>query len=566
MRHMLVICFAFICVFSSAQNAVAAPQTMIEKICGFIVKKNKGSFSKEALEQLSSPKRTAYFDKICANPKLVLNVGPLSMYQADQNLGLIYVDRQGALRSIYSFPKFNFKISQAAVTMNDGVILPTYIMTPNDQPSRGTLFERTPYMALGVEMWAYPMSLASQGFTVILQPARGTFLAGGEFEWLDWKREAQDAKSSLDWMSQFPWGKNVIAMGTSYNAFLAMAAGTTQHPNLLAVIAASGPWNPSQDSLSANGYALGALDYLNGLNWDGGLSTGDIENSPFASLVSAYKLKTLPEAVERSRKIFNLKLKTLSPDQLNRNSQDFVEALKKTPVIMFYGFGIKDDQDSREVINLARELKGVKHHYFFAHNEGHSYVPLLSNVLTSYVTDGTTREKLAAKYKLNDLGPYCYIVSYGVENCRNELPFFEMTPLKFHFDDSHPLEASNLGFKLQRGAGFHIRGQREVQIEIELNDKRKDLIFGVQFAICESPVRCTTLQGKGSSMLTALKPGKHIYKLISQHEDYDVSWGDLYIRFGVVTNLGKEVKETVNVKFNSVDVMIPTASELIKIN
>ncbi|HVC69828.1 MAG TPA: CocE/NonD family hydrolase [Acidimicrobiales bacterium] len=100
-------------------------------------------------------------------------------------------------------------------TMSDGVILLADRWHPEGSDGRGpVILLRTPY---GRRQWGGMIGrlFSERGYQVVVQSCRGTFGSGGE--WLPFRHEEADGRSTLDWISQQSWFSGALAtFGPSY--------------------------------------------------------------------------------------------------------------------------------------------------------------------------------------------------------------------------------------------------------------------------------------------------------------------------------------------------------------
>jgi hypothetical protein len=112
--------------------------------------------------------------------------------------------------------------------------------------------------------------------------------------------------------------------------------------------------------------------------------------------------------VKNLSNVGNIDFKSLPANLEFPDNRDFIAELKKAKATMVYTFGIHNDFDSRDVVNLFHELKGTPNHFFFRHNGGHYSRPnklLYSNLLAAY--KDTTEQLNAALTETTKGNPAC---------------------------------------------------------------------------------------------------------------------------------------------------------------
>lgn len=155
--------------------------------------------------------------------------------------------------------------------------LDTHVYLSDADEVHGTLLIRTPYLAL--DPYGYIVTdWLERDFNVVVQSIIGTGESSGDFEYLS-TEEIDDAAATLGWLSTQPFSNGAVVLyGESYDGFLALAGGLTRHPSVSAVVAASAPTDPRQDSFTSGGmveYAL--LKYYLDLSSSQRMSTRDFE-------------------------------------------------------------------------------------------------------------------------------------------------------------------------------------------------------------------------------------------------------------------------------------------------
>ncbi|MFN7949373.1 MAG: CocE/NonD family hydrolase [Blastocatellia bacterium] len=147
--------------------------------------------------------------------------------------------------------KAHYNKSEHQIQMRDGVKLYTVVYSPKDTSQQyPILLQRTPYSAgpYGPEQYrraiAPSLQLAQEGYIVVYQDVRGTFLSEGEFEdvrpFIPHKKsrrdidEASDTYDTIDWLiKNIPNNNGRVGMwGISYPGFYVAAALHDPHPAL----------------------------------------------------------------------------------------------------------------------------------------------------------------------------------------------------------------------------------------------------------------------------------------------------------------------------------------------
>jgi len=144
----------------------------------------------------------------------------------------------------------DYQRTEVMIPMRDGVKLHAVILKPADIPGPlPFLIERTPYGVSGVNRavkFASRPELARSGYIFVDEDIRGRFMSEGEFvmsrpmaDHKDPKAidESTDAYDTVAWLLANISGHNGRAgfVGTSYDGFLAMAAGIDPHPAVKAI-------------------------------------------------------------------------------------------------------------------------------------------------------------------------------------------------------------------------------------------------------------------------------------------------------------------------------------------
>ncbi|UYL09486.1 CocE/NonD family hydrolase [Bdellovibrio sp. SKB1291214] len=515
-------------------SAMAYPSTPVEKICDQYPKRSKllGEAEFEMIQKELINYPADWLQEFClGNPELVLNNGVMTIYRHGQKNAIILINRDRNVADIaFAEISFDYSIAQAAVTMSDGIQIPTLVFKPSLKKATTVpaLLVRSPYFSKGISFTNY-LAAVKNGIAVVLQPARGTSNAPGDFEWLNWKQEAKDANATMNWITQQKWfNGDIYAAGVSYDGFLALAAATTNHPALQAALPTSAPWNPSADSLSAHGNGVLAMKYTTGLNWDGNTRPAAIDKLARTS-------KNYDELLENARRTFGVHLRSLTQKQLAKKSEDFLAALKKTKATMIYSYGFRDDQDSRDVINLAKHMQGLKNHYFVTHGYGHSGFISLS-MLTNMHTEGKAsaseisksvstffKSKSACLVSTDNQGLF-------VKNCSDDVnTIWKVGRVVVTLDQPLHSEKGIINPMWSNPAKANVLGQRKIKLKITA--PAKDLTIAIDTVSVQDGKMEFDTQASGSEIIH-LKKGTNNYEITSQHEFFEfqpTAYG-LYIR------------------------------------
>lgn len=117
----------------------------------------------------------------------------------------------------------------------DGARLLTEVTAPDDGERHPVLLIRTPYGRAFLRWIHDPISIAREGWAVVLQDVRGRNGSDGDFDAMF--QEAADGKAAVDWCASQPWSDGTVAMaGGSYQGFTQWAAAL-ERPQALRAIA-----------------------------------------------------------------------------------------------------------------------------------------------------------------------------------------------------------------------------------------------------------------------------------------------------------------------------------------
>ena len=122
----------------------------------------------------------------------------------------------------------------AMIPMRDEVRLATDIYRPTaDKDPLPVILVRTPYGRNSSR--GYGRGFANHGYVVAIQDVRGTGDSEGEFEL--WINEGNDGYDVVEWLAAQPWSNGRVGMvGSSYGAWVQLAAATERPPHLVTIV------------------------------------------------------------------------------------------------------------------------------------------------------------------------------------------------------------------------------------------------------------------------------------------------------------------------------------------
>lgn len=425
-----------------AGSKAHAQISTLAQVCGFMGGKVAGltSVSLATLNKTINSKNKLS-EENCLTARTLFKVGGVWGFYQEKEGRYIFVlqhlqDISNVMISGAGVPEVQF--NQAEVTMADGVKLPTIIVRNKKTANKPgfTILRRSPYMNHFIGWVGDAVTLALQGYQVVHQPARGTFNAPGELEWLNWRQERSDAKATLDWISAQPWSSQKIALvGTSYDGFLALAGATTFHPNVVAVVAASAPWNPKVDSISGRADVLDVAAYVATLNGLG----NDFEPAHTSMGLASDKNPSIPDFVKSIQAEYNLKFNWIPLDGKFSDNREFVAEIKKSKAPILFSYGLHEDQDSRDILNLAKLIEGTKNHFFLGQSLGHD-MKVAMGIFKKISVAGArsaTEFSAAIKKEFRGYSSCAYLDPEGVEKfCKNTTAeVFPSSPLRLPLRD-----------------------------------------------------------------------------------------------------------------------------------
>jgi dienelactone hydrolase len=467
-----------------------AQVSILAQVCGFMNGKTTGltPASLATLKTTVLPKNALTEDH-CLAARPLFKVGGITAFYQDKEGRYIFMLQHGqdissVVISETGVPEVQF--NQTEVTMADGIKLPTFIVRSKKTANNPgfTILTRSPYMNSKLWWVADAVTLARQGYQVVQQPARGTFTAPGELEWMNWRQERSDAQSTLDWISTQPWSNRQIAVkGNSYDGFLALAASTTFHPNLVAVIASGTPWNAKVDSVSGRADVLDVAAYVATLNGSGS------SYAPAHKLMGALadKVPSIPGFIKAIQASFKLKFNGIPLDGKFPDNRDFAAEIKKSKATMLYSYGLYEDQDSRDILNLAKIIQGTPHHYFMGQSLGHDIGMALMLFRKVKVAGARSAQDFSDGIK-KEFGGYsscAYVDPEGTEKfCANDVSkIFPSKPLQL------PLQ--NLSLKGQQGVTWDLDKEGLIVGQAKLRFKVTVPALPKRMRLMYAPFYCT---------------------------------------------------------------------------
>lgn len=321
--------------------------------------------------------------KSCLSLKKKYDFGPIKAYQVNVDLLLVLKSVKNKTipeGSIIPFSK-EVRITQHEIK-SDTTSLSTFKiekLSEKKSNEKPIILIRSPYVLnINTSIFNFSELAAKYDFIVILQPIRGTFLASGEFNFLDWKTEYKDATLTLNWLNEQEWSsRKVIPYGASYDGFTALVCAVTNHPSIIGVLSASSPINPNTDSLSSAQSLVYTTAYTAQLN-------GDSNNELYSKISKILKNK-IRESTDISKLDKEIGLESSTYANLHgqlmgkipvEENIELVNLLKKTNAPTLHSYGLVDDQDSIDVINLYRQLDGLENHFLYEHILGHGTAQL----------------------------------------------------------------------------------------------------------------------------------------------------------------------------------------------
>lgn len=131
--------------------------------------------------------------------------------------------------------------NNVAAVMRDGTVLRADIYHPADGRKYPVLLCRTPYQKLSPRYVDHATTLASRGYTAVVQDQRGRYASDGEYRWMFRpRRETFDLEDGFDtcaWAAALPWSDGRVGTwGHSNASWLAWMLISSQPPSLAAAL------------------------------------------------------------------------------------------------------------------------------------------------------------------------------------------------------------------------------------------------------------------------------------------------------------------------------------------
>lgn len=128
---------------------------------------------------------------------------------------------------------------EVAVPMRDGVILRADIYRSQAETTLPVLVCRTPYNKRSPRHVQDATAMASRGYLVVVQDARGRETSDGEWRWMFGEEfgEAEDGYDTVEWAANLPGSTGKVGtFGLSYDAWLQWELATLRPPHLVAMV------------------------------------------------------------------------------------------------------------------------------------------------------------------------------------------------------------------------------------------------------------------------------------------------------------------------------------------
>ena len=168
-------------------------------------------------------------------------------------------------------PKFEVRLEKnLRVKMRDGTRLALDVYMPDVAGRRWpVLLQQTPY---DKNTWRGEngdfLTLAEQGFAVVVMDIRGTFRSEGKFEWGS-DRMVTDSLDTLSWLASQPWSNgNLGTFGCSAQGHIEAAVAPHGHPSLKAMVIGSPGYFGLQRPWYGPWFTNGILRLSNALSWN----------------------------------------------------------------------------------------------------------------------------------------------------------------------------------------------------------------------------------------------------------------------------------------------------------
>lgn len=174
-----------------------------------------------------------------------------------------------------------------SVKMRDGVSLVADIYRPVSDEKFPVLLSRTPYNRTGDPRMAN--ELASHGYIVILQDARGRFASGGEF--YPFRNESNDGFDTVEWAAKLDQSNGKVGMfGGSYVGATQMLAAMAAPPHLVSIF----PYVTASEYYDGWTYQNGALMQWFSSSWTSGLVIDTLRRKAEQAQMPKDWVNTLP--------------------------------------------------------------------------------------------------------------------------------------------------------------------------------------------------------------------------------------------------------------------------------
>lgn len=172
------------------------------------------------------------------------------------------------------------------VKMRDGVLLVADIYRPRAEGKFPVVMTRTPYNRKDPGTGIF---LASRGYVVIQQDARGRFESGGEFT--PFRNEMNDGSDTIEWAAGLAYSDGRVGMyGGSYVGATQMLAAASNPPHLVGIF----PYVTAAEYYEGWTYEGGALMQWFASSWTSGLALDTLQRKTSALITSKEWTERLP--------------------------------------------------------------------------------------------------------------------------------------------------------------------------------------------------------------------------------------------------------------------------------
>ena len=173
------------------------------------------------------------------------------------------------------------------VKMRDGVSLVADVYRPVSDEKFPVLLERTPYNRTGETSTAN--NLASHGYIVVIQDARGRFESGGDF--YPFRNESADGFDTVEWAAKLDQSNGKVGMfGGSYVGATQMLAAMAVPPHLVSIF----PYVTASEYYDGWTYQNGALMQWFSSSWTSGLAIDTLRRQTESAQKPKEWVKNLP--------------------------------------------------------------------------------------------------------------------------------------------------------------------------------------------------------------------------------------------------------------------------------